>query len=93
MKNIVDLEELGFDVSFMKHDTHPHRFTCDIRRWDQNRETFIVKSFQWITDNGVSYIKPSDRLKKFFIEKFGDIEKITDLKINWEKYDSDPRFT
>ena len=87
MKQMVDLEELGFDVYLLKIPTHEHRFQCTIRRWDQNRENFKQFTMEWITSNGIKFIKPSSRIKKFFKQSYGDIERITGLKINWEKYD------
>ena len=101
---LVDLEDLGFDVTFQRHDTHPHRYTCTIRRWDKDKTNFKQGTFMWIkektdVDDWFSpgkpwmIIKPSDRLERFFREHFFDIEKITGLKINWEKYDTLPIFT
>lgn len=87
MTELVDLEELGFDVTFQRHTNHEEHFTCTVRRWNETREKFMVKSFHWINDRGVKYIKTSDRLKRFFEQHYFDIERITGLKINWEKYD------
>jgi hypothetical protein len=99
---LVDLEDLGFDVTFQRHDIHPHRYTCTVRRWDKNKEKFKQGTFMWqhgrqspvdlVFFPDKWFIYPSDRLKRYFQENFFNIEKITGLKINWKKYDSLPIF-
>lgn len=109
MKELTDLEDLGFDVTFVKHETHPHRYTCTVRRWNSDHTKFKQGTFQWINENQfyedqtiqysetIKYlfnvVKPSHRLKRYFKEHFFDIERITGLKINWTKYDELPIFT
>lgn len=87
MEQLTDLEDLGFDVTFHKHDTHKHRYTCTVRRWNVEHTNFKQGTFQWISEPENCWVRPSDRLRKFFVEHFFDIERITGLKINWRKYD------
>ncbi len=81
------MEDFGFEVFKKPHEIIPNADMFTIRRWNQTRDKFKQITFVSVDTKNTLMLPLHSMIRANFIKHFGDLERVTGLKIDWEKYD------